>query len=704
MGRFFLTLILGLALCGVAAWYFELWPVQADTDRPQPSNGKKIKPTAKVELGPVLYDPAKVQANTLVPADDLKEDLRRDPVVIAGQLGVMDKVELSPEVEGSLLFIGEEIPEEIIAVTGIAPFMTDPFRIATIDMGDRQIHKVYRRLQEGAKVAQGQIVAMVNPAKALLDLAMKKNRYFAAVADHQAAEAIYKEGLAREVNALDLFNKKAIGLEEYRVSVLTRQKYYFESVSKEQAVKLAQTEVSVAEFVVKQHEIRNKIRLPYSKIKLTNKNTGDTVKPSEPVLQLHNADYLLAEGLLDIHYLAGVKKARRAVIEPTHEERFFRKLDAHSGEITGVAVTRDGRIVSASDDKTVLIWNKGKSVPEFQFVTHSPVRAVACSPRDCKTNWVLAGCADGTLYLWNLDDKNPEENKRTAKEHRDEVKALAFSPDGQFFASGDAYHLILLWSTAKFGGEEKSRAPEYPFDAGHGVDQGHQGDITALHFTDQGQLISASRDNTLRVWALHQKGAKLQRKVEGRAGAVAQLGVSQDGRWMLFDKAGGELQILSVDKGRYFCSLQNPQGVSFVTLAQFSPDGNLLLTAGAAEGRLQLWRTPTDQSRGFEVRQYVPKDGSPVTCAAFSHGLAEKDAFIVSGCKGGYVYLWPVPTKEEVRRHRLHLTNPQVHTPGALDANPRQTRIAVELRNPTEGYPDGRLIPGRPVTIVFYED
>jgi WD40 repeat protein len=164
---------------------------------------------------------------------------------------------------------------------------------------------------------------------------------------------------------------------------------------------------------------------------------------------------------------------------------------------------------------------------------------------------------------------------------------------------------------------------------------------------------------------------------------------------MLFDNSKGqELQILSTRTGMQF-SILDPQqtGTGFGVLAQFSPDSNLLLTAGGAEGRLQLWRTPTDRSRGFELRQYVPKEGAPVTCAAFFHNAP----FVVSGCQDQHVYIWPVPTPEEIRKHRIQAKLP-VNLPGALDANPRQTRMSVELDNP-----GGRLIPGRPVTIVVYE-
>jgi hypothetical protein len=127
----------------------------------------------------------------------------------------------------------------------------------------------------------------------------------------------------------------------------------------------------------------------------------------------------------------------------------------------------------------------------------------------------------------------------------------------------------------------------------------------------------------------------------------------------------------------------------FETLALFSPDASLILTAGAPEGRLQLWRCPTGQERGFEVRQFVTEEKAPVTCAAFAH-----DSFALSGTKTGLVYLWRIPTTEEVQNHRI--LGAKLTTLGqTVDPGTRQMRVGVRLRN------DGRLIDGRPVTIVI---
>jgi len=66
--------------------------------------------------------------------------------------------------------------------------------------------------------------------------------------------------------------------------------------------------------------------------------------------------------------------------------------------------------------------------------------------------------------------------------------------------------------------------------------------------------------------------------------------------------------------------------------------GSLLLTAGASDGRLQLWKAPTDGKRGFELRQFVTSEKSDVTSAAFFDPTAAGEIrFAVTGAKDGIV-------------------------------------------------------------------
>ena len=90
----------------------------------------------------------------------------------------------------------------------------------------------------------------------------------------------------------------------------------------------------------------------------------------------------------------------------------------------------------------------------------------------------------------------------------------------------------------------------------------------------------------------------------------------------------------------------------------------------------------------------MTSERSPVTSAAFFDPDESGEVkYAVSGTKDGIVYLWQVPTKEEVRTHRIeNVTMTQI----SQNLESRQIKIGVEIPNV-----DGKLIPGQPVTIVI---
>ena len=114
------------------------------------------------------------------------------------------------------------------------------------------------------------------------------------------------------------------------------------------------------------------------------------------------------------------------------------------------------------------------------------------------------------------------------------------------------------------------------------------------------------------------------------------------------------------------------------------------------KGRLQLWRAPSENERGYEVRQFVSQERWPVSCAAFSPTPADGsgEGFVVSASKQN-LYIWPLPTKEDIAQHRIENVRLRLVSQ-SIDPGTRQTRIGFEVSNP-----DGRLLPGLPVTIVI---
>jgi hypothetical protein len=706
MGRFLVTVVLAIGIAGGVAWYAGLLPGgdNAQTTGQGGEDPDNPPPPPKRELGAVLYE------YKPPPQRALKET--------PGGMGVpfydchivpMDKQEAGSEKEGKILFFGREVDQE-------SPLSTKGLPTAKVFAEGKVREITYQPVREGDYVRQGQVVAMIDPSKALNDIDFKKAKIVASEAEYQAALAMQKEAQARfdRLDQLRTRDARLVSAEDYSGAVLTRDKHREEAVSKREQVKLSRIELDQAKLDLRMHEIRC-VMEGTSIVKQRYKNMGDPVKNLDPVMQLVNISRLKAEGAVDSQYRNRLRVGRRVVLEPIEETspKKGTPLRAHRGEVTGVAAAANGLFISGSEDQTVCVWrpNPRGGYDALELPHDSAVRAVACTPAASKQNLCVAGLADGRIVLWDLA-KATKPGASPVQEFKDghnaSVTALAFSPDGKWFASGDQEARIVLWEVA-------TGKKLYAIDRDH-VDTPHQGTITALHFTPQGKLVSAARDNTLRVWALHTEGAAQEGPaVTRRSGTVGNPGVSADGKLMIYDQ-GRALQLRSVQDRQRVAVLESTSAASqFETLALFSPDGSLLLTAGAPEGKMQLWRVPTPGSRGFEVRQFVTDERKPVTCAAFG---PEGSLTAISGDNVGNVYLWTLPTPKQVDEHcivenvrsevrDLTLSNVDM----ALDAS--KIRIGVNVDNPetqepaTRQFPQGRiiprLIPGQRVTVVIVQ-
>jgi WD40 repeat protein len=720
MLRLVVTVVLGSALALGAAWYFDLLPKGDEPDAPPtaPASPQVIKK----QLGAPLYAEAPFVEEPLAG----KGRPGPDPVVLPDfHLVPKDKVTLASQKDGQILFIGEVLytqmpndptgpPPEVLRVAQPAPV-----RIGKDEKGkELQVVYFYRRLDRDSKVAPGQLVAMINPTLAVAGVAKAEAKKASAQAELKAAVALEHEAGA-QVMRLDRARSSAVrqvvSEQEYAAARLTREKYEQEKYKSVEAIKAAEAELNEAEAVYDQHKVLNKlVGSGKGIIKSVVRSTGDTVKAQEPLMEIYSLENLRAEGLADVQYQDRLTDGASVTLEPVIFQSPYRSIPGHRNEITGVAFSVRGpnlRVVSASEDKTVQVWHPTYRSPLRQLFHPDAVRAVACAPAVAAKAWCVSGCADGSLRVWDLDakDDTPAWSVTDADSgaHRSAVTALAFSPDGRFFASGGEDGMIHVWRT------EGCRLV-YRFDAAHGATRPHEGPITALHFTPQCRLVSAARDNTLRVWELHEKGVYLDPKhiVPGRRGTVAALGVSHDGSRMLYDQ-GRRLQVLSVKDGRMLRYLEGTFGSTpFETLALFSPgfvnggrtEGELVLTAGAPEGRMQLWWVPrSGAERPFEVRQLLTREHSPMTCAAFAPdvGSAADGSWAVSGSKDGTVYLWKMPTLAQVGENRIKGL-PLTIVDRALDANARQLRLSVDVPNPADAqHPYGRLAVGQSVTVVI---
>jgi hypothetical protein len=708
----------------IAIWLVALsaceGPIFQDSkQRPNGAQTPADRSEADKPIGAPLFTPAAVSENLAATTPGAIAPV--DPVVIPdARLEVFRKADVPSMRDGVILFVGTPMKPGEKARPGR--------ETRTVRFGKEDV--LLMQLKEDDEVEGDQLLAILDNRLATDDWQIKENKITQAKAEKEAAVKTRDEAYQRYLTMQQLWKSNrasyVVSQEDVRGAELTYQKTNYDAVSKKEAIGVAELECNQARTVLELHQIKSPIA---GIIKSIYRKTGESVRTNtgDPLFQIHNLDRLRVEGQLDVPFASNkLRKGMKAIVEPSFPKPPVRVLLGHLQGVNAVTIgsmktrrpgdketgreeedketrrggdketgreeedkeTRRGGdketeelvIVSGSEDGTIRGWDRRGGRERFilRHPREAAIRAVACTPPGAETNLCVAGASDGSVQIWDLNS-SAKKPLKDIRDHRAAVGCVAFSPDGRWLVTGGDDRQIILYDAST--GEKR-----YAFE-------GHRAGITSLHITPRCQLLSAGKDYTFCLWELGEQGARKLRtaKLDHRSGDVAQVNVSPDGSRVLFD-TGKTLRVLSLPKGLTEGVLQNPTGAAnFARFALFSPDGQLILTTGASEGRLQLWKAPTPtQRRGHEVRQWV-SNGSTFTCAAF----APDGSFAVTGTEDRHVLVWSVPPPEELDRQ---ITAELTLVERAVESGGNQVRIWAEFDNPRG---PTRLLPGTPVTLVI---
>ena len=179
------------------------------------------------------------------------------------------------------------------------------------------------------------------------------------------------------------------------------------------------------------------------------------------------------------------------------EKRAVRALKGHDRGILCAEFAADGRrLFSGGYDGRLRIWDVETGTQIGEFAHTGSVTDVALTPDG---RLAVTACVDRAVRVFDLVDK--KKLKEFAR-HQDIVWSVAVSPDGKFVASGGGNdydgqsgklvpgsrdYEIRLWDVAT--GQEVRRF------------RGHTEQVATLAFSADGRrLLSGSRDNTVRLW------------------------------------------------------------------------------------------------------------------------------------------------------------------------------------------------------------
>jgi WD40 repeat protein len=166
-------------------------------------------------------------------------------------------------------------------------------------------------------------------------------------------------------------------------------------------------------------------------------------------------------------------------------DELLRTFEANDSAVAALAFTPDGRLLVIGTTKgviRVLEVASGKVARMIDLDT--PVRSLAAS-----TNCIAVGYADGTLAVLKLGD---QESIPELKKHTGAITAVAFSANGEQFASGSADKTVKVWDT------ETLKLV--------GSMEGHTEQVLAVVFSPDGhQMASGGADGNVNFWTVPPK-------------------------------------------------------------------------------------------------------------------------------------------------------------------------------------------------------
>ena len=266
------------------------------------------------------------------------------------------------------------------------------------------------------------------------------------------------------------------------------------------------------------------------------------------------------------------------------------------------------RVASAGEDGVTRIWNctTGAKVAECHGHRSKVLRVSFRS--DGKR--LLTTSADGTVRQW--DPANGHEAVPPYERHTGEVMTAAYSPNGQWVASGGTDRTIRVWRAD----DRQDRA----------VLHGHTAFIKELAFDADGRrVISTSSsfgsqgndgDSTVRIWDLSDDGLPALR---GHTSYVYPAAYSPDGQWIATGSWDHTVRLWDSQTGEHCATLVHKGTVRALA---FGPDSSWLVSTSDGEERLQVWDVATALQRReiqgtgkFAIAVAISPDGSQVASA-----------------------------------------------------------------------------------------
>ena len=247
-----------------------------------------------------------------------------------------------------------------------------------------------------------------------------------------------------------------------------------------------------------------------------------------------------------------------------------REWNAGSGGITSLAYSPDGQEI-VHTGRPVKVWNVSTGINESVIAGHTyEVKSVAFSPSG---EYCASGGRDGQMIIRNGTSGQWQASFRLGSLL--DIIPIAFSADEKFLAAGGGGYSMRVWRSGTWDSVGLAASASPPFA-----------------FAPEGSEIAAKGPESILRWDIS-TGNRLLTLI-GLTGTSACLGFSSDGKYLAAGKSydpnsQNMIQVWDVTSENPVKGLRCPAGQS-VRVLSFSPDGQRL-AACLADGSIMIWES-----------------------------------------------------------------------------------------------------------------
>ena len=196
--------------------------------------------------------------------------------------------------------------------------------------------------------------------------------------------------------------------------------------------------------------------------------------------------------------------------------------------VLATAITPDlGTVALGGPSRLLKIWNTRDNVQTHSIKKHTDwITALAASP-DGK--FFASGDRNGGVHVWDLNGNEIH----ALRDHQGGVTALAFRSDSKLLASTGEDGFLIIWDMKNGSVAKKTKA--------------HKLGATALHYHRDGHLVTAGRDRVVKIFKpdFNEKAS-----FKNLPEVITATALSQDGKHLFMADYHGDILVYDVSSSK----------------------------------------------------------------------------------------------------------------------------------------------------------